>query len=35
LNTVTDEPLRVLQFWRDLEIFNIPAPVGGWDRKGL
>ena len=24
MTTVTDEPLRVLQFWRDLEIFNIP-----------
>ncbi|MGR0116454.1 AAA domain-containing protein [Ralstonia pseudosolanacearum] len=28
MSTVTDEPLRVLQFWRDLEIFNIPkAPT--------
>jgi hypothetical protein len=25
LNNTNDEPLRVLQFWRDLEIFNIPT----------
>ncbi len=25
MNTTNDEPLRILRFWRDLEIFNIPA----------
>lgn len=25
MNTANSEPLRVLRFWRDLEIFNIPA----------
>jgi len=25
LNNTNDEPLRVLRFWRDLEIFNIPT----------
>lgn len=25
LGTATDEPLSILKFWRDLEVFNIPA----------
>jgi hypothetical protein len=31
LSTTTDEPLRILRFWRDLEIFNIPAAPSARD----
>jgi hypothetical protein len=31
LSTTIDEPLRVLRFWRDLEIFNIPRAPSAKD----
>lgn len=31
MSTTTDESLRVLRFWRDLEIFNIPAAPSARD----
>jgi hypothetical protein len=31
LTTANDEPLRILRFWRDLEIFNIPTAPSARD----
>lgn len=31
MSTTNDDPLRVLHFWRDLEIFNIPAAPSARD----
>lgn len=31
MNAANDEPLRVLRFWRDLEVFNIPSAPSSRD----